>query len=81
MDRSHGEIQAAKRCQAHLRATDGELTITSTGNQRHVIVPGVGPVLAQAGRFEVDPNTGSLTAVFGLDIPAGSEFCAALVAR
>lgn len=66
---------------AHLRATDGELTIVSTGNQRHVIVPGIGPVLAQAGRFEVDPNTGSLTAVFGLDIPAGSEFCAALAAR
>ena len=66
---------------AHLRATDGELTIISTGNQRHVIVPGIGPVLAQAGRFEVDPNTGSLTAVFGLDIPAGSEFCTALAAR
>ena len=81
MDRSHGEIQAAKRCQAHLIATDGELTITATGNQRHVIVLGVGPVLAQAGRFGVDPNMGSLTDVFGLDIPAGSEFCAALVAR
>ena len=66
---------------AHLTATDGELTIISTGNQRHVIVPGTGTVLAQAGRFEVDPNTGSLTAVFGLDIPAGSEFCAALGAR
>jgi hypothetical protein len=66
---------------AHLQATDGELAITSTGNQRHVIVPGIGPVLAQAGRFEVDPNTGSLTAVFGLDIPAGSEFCAALAAQ
>ena len=38
-------------------------------------------MLAQAGRFEVDPNTGSLTAVFGLDIPAGSEFCAALAAH
>jgi hypothetical protein len=38
-------------------------------------------VLAQAGRFEVDPNTGSLIAVFGLDIPAGCEFCAALAAR
>ena len=66
---------------AHLTVTDGELTIISTGNQRHVIVAGIGPVLAQAGRFEVDPNTGSLTAVFGLNIPAGSEFCAALAAR
>jgi hypothetical protein len=41
----------------------------------------VGPVLAQAGRFRVDPNTGSLTDVLGLDIPAGSEFCGALGAR
>jgi hypothetical protein len=65
---------------AHLRAADGELTITATGNQRHVIVPGFGPVLAQAGRFVVDPETGSLTAVYGLNIPAGSEFCAALSA-
>ena len=63
---------------AHLRAADGELTITATGNQRHVIVPGVGPVLAQAGRFVVDPETGSLTAVFGLNIPAGTDLCAAL---
>ena len=63
---------------AHLQATDGGLTITATGNQRHVIVPGVGPLLAQAGRFVVDPETGSLTAVFGLNIPAGSAFCAAL---
>jgi hypothetical protein len=63
---------------AHLREANGELTITATGNQRHVIVPGVGPVLAQSGRFAVDPETGSLTAVHGLNIPAGSEFCAAL---
>jgi hypothetical protein len=63
---------------AHLQATDGELRITATGNQRHVIVPGVGPVLAQAGRFVVDPDTGSLTAAYGLNVPAGGEFCAAL---
>lgn len=63
----------------HLTATDGELTgIVGTGNTRHLIVPGVGPVLAQAGRLVIDPATGSLTAVYGLDIPAGSEFCAAL---
>src|SRR3954464_428613 len=55
---------------AHLRATDGELTsIVATGNLRHVIVPGVGPVLAQAGRFTVDPNTGPATAAYGLRIP------------
>jgi hypothetical protein len=64
-----------------LEATDGELTaILGTGNQRHVIVPGVGPVLAQAGRFVIDPATGNLTAYYGLNIPAGSEFCAALSA-
>jgi hypothetical protein len=64
---------------AHLRATDGELTsIVATGNLRHVIVPGVGPVLAQAGRFTVDPNTGSVTAAYGLNIPPGREFCMAL---
>jgi hypothetical protein len=65
---------------AHLEATDGELGITATGNLRHVIVPGVGPVFAQAGRFTLDPATGSLIAVYGLNIPAGSEFCAALSA-
>src|SRR4051794_12807630 len=66
---------------AHLQATGGELTaITATGNQRHVIIPGVGPLLAQAGRFTVDPATGTLTAVYGLNIPAGGEFCAALSA-
>jgi hypothetical protein len=64
---------------AHLEATDGELTtIVGTGNQRHVIVPGIGPVLAQAGRFVIDPATGNLTAVYGLNIPAGDAFCAAL---
>ena len=42
-----------------LEATDGELTaIIGTGNQRHVIVPGIGPVLAQAGRFVIDPHHG-----------------------
>jgi hypothetical protein len=66
---------------AHLAASGGELTaITATGNLRHLIVPGVGPVLAQAGRFTVDPNTGAVTAVYGLNIPPGSEFCAALSA-
>ena len=63
----------------HIEATDGQLTaIVGTGNQRHVIVPGVGPILAQAGRFVIDPVTGNLTAVYGLNIPAGSAFCAAL---
>ena len=56
------------------------MKITATGNQRHLIVPGVGPVLAQAGRFVVDLETGNLTAVYGLNIPAGGEFCAALSA-
>jgi hypothetical protein len=63
----------------HLEATGGEVSgITGTGNLRHLIVPGVGPVLAQAGRFTIDPNTGGVTAVYGLNIPPGSEFCTAL---
>ena len=66
---------------AHVAATDGEITsVVSTGNQRHVIVPGAGPVLVQAGRFTLDPATGELSTTRGLDIPAGSDFCAALSA-
>jgi hypothetical protein len=42
--------------------------VTGTGNLRHLIVPRVGPVLAQAGRFTIDPNTGGVTAVYGLNI-------------
>ena len=59
--------------------TTGDITVTSRGNQRHLIVPGVGPVLAQAGHFLLDGN-GNLIDVSGLNIPAGSEFCAALSA-
>jgi hypothetical protein len=39
----------------------------------------VGPVLAQAGHFLIEGN-GNLIDVSGLNIPAGSEFCAALSA-
>ena len=60
-------------------ATTGEIILTGRGNQRHLIVPGVGPVLAQAGHFLIDGN-GNLIDVSGLNIPAGSEFCAALSA-
>jgi hypothetical protein len=64
-----------------LEATDGEISqIIGRGNQRHLTVPGVGPVLAQAGRFVIDPATGNLSSVAGLNLPAGSEFCAALSA-
>jgi hypothetical protein len=63
---------------AHLRAAGGELTITATGNQRHVLVPGFGPVFAQAGRFVVDPETSSLRAVYGINKPAEIAFCPAL---
>jgi hypothetical protein len=55
----------------------GEIVITGRGNQRHLIIPGVGLVLAQAGHFLID-SEGNLIDVAGLDIPAGSEFCAAL---
>ena len=57
--------------------TTGEIIITGRGNSRHLIVPGIGPVLAQAGHFLIDGN-GNLIDFSGLNIPAGSEFCAAL---
>src|SRR5436309_453101 len=50
----------------------------ATGNQRHFIVPGVGIVYAQAGRFVLDLNRGVIISVSGLDIPPGSQLCAAL---
>ena len=61
---------------AHIDLITGE--VVGTGNQRHVIVPGTGPVYAQAGRFVVDPSTGEISSFSGLDIPPGDELCAAL---
>src|SRR3954463_11518848 len=61
-----------------IEATDGELTFTGRGNQRHVTVPGVGPVVANAGRYVSDFD--GLVSASGLNIPAGSDFCAALSA-
>ena len=61
-----------------LEETNGEVTYTGRGNQRHLHVPGVGQLLAQAGRFVIDPETGVVISFSGLNIPAGSEFCAAL---
>jgi hypothetical protein len=61
-----------------LDARDGEITFTGRGNQRHLTVPGVGLVLANAGRYV--NNFEGLVSVSGLNIPAGSEFCAALSA-
>ena len=55
-----------------------EVTYTGRGNQRHLHLPGVGLLLAQAGRFVLDPETGVVISFSGLNIPAGSEFCAAL---
>ena len=52
-------------------------TLIGTGNQRHFIVPGVGIVYAQAGRFVIDLTTGDVSSV-GLDVPQGDNFCAAL---
>jgi hypothetical protein len=62
-----------------IRSKDFTETYSARGNQRHLIVPGVGPVLAQAGHFLID-GKGNLVDVSGLNIPAGSEFCAALSA-
>lgn len=61
-----------------IEATNDEITITGRGNQRHLHLPGVGLLLAQAGRFVIDPDTGVVISFSGLNIPAGSEFCAAL---
>ena len=61
-----------------VEATDGEITFTGRGNQRHLTVPGSGLVLANAGRY-VSGFEGLLS-FSGLNIPAGSEFCAALSA-
>ena len=52
--------------------------IVGTGNQRHFIVPGLGVVYAQAGRFVIDGNTGETLSVSGLDIPLSEQLCAAL---
>jgi hypothetical protein len=52
---------------------------TGVGNQRHLTVPGVGLVLAQAGH-QVTDGEGNLISFTGLNIPAGSDFCSALSA-
>ena len=52
-------------------------TLVGTGNQRHFIVPGVGIVYAQAGRFVIDLATGEVSSA-GLDVPQSHDFCAAL---
>jgi hypothetical protein len=53
-------------------------TLIGTGNQRHFIVPGVGVVYAQAGRF-VDLGTEELLMSSGLDLPLSAEIGAALM--
>jgi len=54
--------------------------VTATGNQRHVIVPGVGVVYATAGHYVFVLGTGEVLAFSGFDVPPGDEFCAALSA-
>jgi hypothetical protein len=53
-------------------------TVIGTGNQRHFIVPGLGIVYAQAGRFVIDLSTGETISVSGLDVPLSERLCAAL---
>jgi hypothetical protein len=53
-------------------------TVVGTGNQRHFIVPGLGILYAQAGRFVIDLNTGETISVSGLDVPLSERLCAAL---
>src|SRR4051794_35574452 len=53
-------------------------TLVGTGNQRHFIVPGIGIVYAQAGRFVIDQNTGETISASGLDRPLSDRLCVAL---
>ena len=55
-------------------------TLVGTGNQRHFVVPGLGLVYAQAGRLVLDTATRPTPSGFGLDVPQGAGFCAALSA-
>lgn len=48
------------------------------GNQRHFILPGLGILYAQAGRFVINLNTGETISVSGLDVPLSERLCAAL---
>jgi hypothetical protein len=70
------EISARSTAVAHLDLATN--TLVGTGNQRHFIVPGVGIVYAQAGRFVIAFPDGGIVSVSGLDVPQGAEFCAAL---
>jgi hypothetical protein len=70
------EVSARSTAVGHVDLATG--TLVGTGNQRHFIVPGVGIVFAQAGRFVIDFPDGGIISVSGLDIPQGEEFCAAL---
>lgn len=70
------EISARSTAVAHLDLATS--TLVGTGNQRHFIVPGVGIVFAQAGRFVIEFPDGGVVSVSGLDVPQGAEFCAAL---
>jgi hypothetical protein len=70
------EISARSTAVAHLDLATN--TLVGTGKQRHFIVPGVGIVYAQAGRFVIDFPDGGVVSVSGLDVPQGAEFCAAL---
>jgi hypothetical protein len=52
--------------------------VVGTGNQRHFIVPGLGILYAQAGRFVIDQNTGETISFSGLDVPLSERLCVAL---
>jgi hypothetical protein len=52
--------------------------VVGTGNLRHFIVPGLGFIYAQAGRFVIDLDTGETLSVSGLDVPLNERICAAL---
>ena len=68
-------IPSRTSASVHLDAATN--TLVGTGNQRHFTVPGAGILYAQAGRFVIDLNTGTISST-GLNVPQGDEFCSAL---
>ena len=72
------ELSSRSPASVHFDSATGVLV--GTGNQRHFVVPGLGLVYAQAGRFVIDTATGTTLSAFGLDVPQGAGFCAALAA-
>ena len=61
---------------AHVDLTTGHAA--ATGTQRHVTAPGFGLIYARSGRDVIVLGTGEVLSFSGVDVPPGSEICAAL---